>query len=290
MCHPTPRAVALMLGWSLLGLAACQPSEAPRVELAVVVDGSGLEPEVSDLGWGVELNEARVVVADLLFTTAGELHDERQPAGAQLISRLASLLEARAWAHPGHQQGGEVIGELPGTHVIDFASEDGRELGLATLITGDYTALNFGLGRGQPELDGIDANDPLIGHTAILRGTASKLVDGATTEVAFTIIIDSPPDREIIGAPFEASVTEASSFEIGLRMLLRDSLEGDRLFDGIDFAALDAADGEADGQLLLVDPDEGDPQQVAALSDAYYAIRREFQTHDVFDAITHLDP
>ncbi|KIG19303.1 putative lipoprotein [Enhygromyxa salina] len=288
MTRRTPLTVALMLGCVGLVVAGCQPSEAPRVELPVVVDGSGLSEAPSDLGWTVEFDEARVVIVDLLFTTAGEVHDERRTTGAVLIGAAFDLLEAKAWAHPGHQQGGEVIGELPGAHVIDFANEAGRELGLATLIAGEYTALNFGLGRGQAQRDGLSATDDLLGHTAVLRGTASKQIDAATVAVEFTIVIDSPPDREIIGAPFEASVTEASAYTIGLRLLTHDLLEGDGLFDGVDFAALDEADGAADGQLLLVDPDASDSQQVAALSDAYYAIRREFQTHDLFDAVPHL--
>jgi hypothetical protein len=102
--------------------------------------------------------------------------------------------------------------------------------------------------------------------------------------VAFTVVIDSPLDREIVGAPFEVSVSEDSTFEIGLRMLSRDPFEGDHLFDGIDFAQLDALDGATDGAVVLVDP-ETNGDVGPELADAYYQIRREFQTHDLFDAI-----
>lgn len=257
----------------------CSPAEAVRVELPVLVDGSGLEAAATDLGWTIEFEQARVALADLYFTTAGEIHMGRQPGlGGQLLSRLAGGFISTAHAHPGHFQGGEIIGELQGTFVVDFANEDGRELGLATLIVGDYEAVNFRLARASA--DEVDAADALLGHTALLSGTAT----GPGGEVvSFTVVIDSPEDREIIGVPFDATVAEDSTFEIGLRMLSSDPFEADHLFDGIDFGQLDAVDGAADGVLMLIDPEatEVGPE----LTDAYYQVRREFQTHDLFDSI-----
>lgn len=268
----------------LLVLAGCGPSEAPRVELSVLVDGSGLSVDatdrVTDLGWTIELEQARLALADLRFTTSGEVHMEQRPsAGAQLLGLISDAWMPSAHAHPGHFQGGEIIGELPGTFVVDFAGEDGRELGLATLIVGEYTALDFRLARAGS--DEVEQSDALFGHTALLSGTATGPEDAV---VSFTVIIDSPLDREIVGAPFEVSVAEDSTFEIGLRMLGIDPIEGDHLFDGIDFALLDELDGATDGAVLLVDPETNSglgPER----SDAYYQIRREFQTHDLFDAI-----
>lgn len=268
----------------LLVLAGCAPSEAPRVELPVFVDGSGLSTDatdpVTDLGWTIEFEQARLALADLRFTTSGEIHMEQRPsAGAQLLGRLSDAWLPSAHAHPGHYQGGEIIGELPGTFVVDFANEDGRELGPATLIVGEYTALDFRLARASA--DEVDESDALFGHTALLAGTATG-PDNAV--IAFTVVIDSPLDREIVGAPFEASVAQDSALEIGLRLLGRDPIEGDHLFDGIDFALLDALDGATDQAVLLVDP-ETNGGVGPELGDAYYQIRREFQTHDLFDAI-----
>lgn len=265
-------------------LAGCAPSEAPRVELPVLVDRSGLSIAVTDLGWTIEFEQTRLALADLRFTTSGEIHMEQRPsAGAQLLSRLSDVWMRSAHAHPGHLQGGAVIGELPGTFVVDFRNEDGRELGLATLIVGDYTALDFRLARAGA--DEVDESDPLFGHTALLAGTATGS-DG--TIVAFTVVIDSPLDREIVGVPFDAEVAEDSTFELGLRMLSSDPFEGDHLFDGIDFALLDEVDGAVDGVVLLVDP-ETTAGIGPELTDAYYQIRRDFQTHDLFDAIVR-DP
>lgn len=256
---------------------ACAPSEAPRVELEVVVDGSGLGEATTDLGWTITFAQARLAIADLEFTTAGEVHEARTP---ELGAWLLSLVLPSAHAHPGHYQGGEIIGELPGEYVLDFVAGDGASLGLATLIVGDYTAANFVFRRANAEE--LAADDPLVGHTALLQGSASK--DGEV--VAFTLLIDSPIDRELVGAPFEYTVDETTQAQLGVRLLDTDPIEGDHLFDGIDFAALDAADGAADGTLVLVDP-ELEPAQAQAQDDAYNHIRRDFQTHDLFDAQAH---
>lgn len=257
----------------LATLLGCAPSEAPRVQLDVVVDGSGLRESTTDLGWTITLTQARLALADLEFTTAGELHATRP---AEPRSWLLALLIRSAHAHPGHYQGGELIGELPGAHVLDFIAGDGEQLGTATLIVGDYTAANFTFRRAQA--DELPAGDPLIGHTALLQGTAVK--DGES--VAFTLLIDSPIDRQLVGAPFEYTVTQDTNVALGVRMLDTDPYEGDHLFDGIDFSGLDAADGSADGNVVLVDP-ELVPEQADLLLDTYNRIRRDFQTHDLFD-------
>ena len=278
-----PPAVRRALTTPLVVLAVsglgCGPSAAPRVELPVVIDGSALEPALNDLGWTVELTQARLVIEDLRFTTAGEVH-ERVGLGPQPVSDLGSLLIPRAWAHPGHFQDGEIIGELPGRYVVDFASEDGRELGLATLIAGDYAALAFGLGRGDAEL-GLALEDPLLGHSALLRGIACGEREGQPLELEFQIVIDSPLDREITGVPFDASVDVDTLGSIGLRLYALDPIEGDTLFAGVDFAAL--ADFADEGQLLrIADPEAS--EQDPLLDEAYYAIRRELQAHDLFEA------
>lgn len=263
-----------VLGLVSLALA-CAPSEAPRVDLAVVVDGSGLVAATTDLGWAIEFEQARLAIADLEFTTAGEVHEAREPSpGAWLLG----LLLPTAHAHPGHYQGGEIIGELPGEFVLDFIAGDGVEIGVATLIVGEYAAANFRFRRAAA--DELVELDPLIGHTAILAGTASK--DGQV--IAFSIAIDSPEDRELVGAPFEYTVEQDDDelVELGVRLLSIDPNEGDHLFDAIDFGVLDAADGAADGMVALVDP-ELDPSMPTALVDAYNQIRRDFQTHDLFE-------
>lgn len=246
-------------------LAACaDPSEPPRVELPVVVDASGIVSVTSDLGYEVDVVSARIAMDGLVFTVAGEAHTASLPA------RIAHLFVPAAHAHPGHYQGGEVTGEMPGAFVVEWPADDGRELGVATLLAGTYTAANFEFARAGAAQPGGD--DPLTGHTAIISGTAAK--DGVTT--SFTLVVDSPEGRELVGAPFEADVRSGSRGALHFVFHTMDPNEGDTLFDGIDFAVLDA---DGDG-VLEVAPDDAD------VEDAYNTFRRNLQTHDHY-AVYH---
>ncbi len=239
--------------------ASCgDPSEAPRVELPVVVDASSMGLTTNDLGYQIDVTSARIAINNLVFTVAGEVHT------ASLWQTISDALVPVAHAHPGHSQGGEVTGELPGNFVIDWPGDDGNEIGLATLIASNYSAANFTFGHGTAQALGLD--DPLVGHTAVFTGTASK--NGTTW--SFTIIVDSPQNRALIGVPFEAAIDADMTGTLYLRFKTIDELEGDTLFDTIDFAALDA---DADGEVLIA-PD------VAEAEDAYNTFRRAFQTHD----------
>ena len=234
------------------------PSEAPRVALPIVVDASGVVPVVTDLEYEVEISAARVVIQDLVFTVAGDVHTSAQGRG------LFEAIFPVAYAHPGHYQGGEVTGELLGDFVVDWPADEGRALGVTTLLVATYRAANFTFGRGSPER--LSADDPLLGHTAVLSGTATR----AEQRIRFTIVVDSPEGRALVGAPFEASVDAETRGALRLRFNTLDGLEGDSIFDAIDFAALDE---DGDG-IVVIEPGAGE------VEDAYNSFRRAFQTHD----------
>lgn len=261
------------LVFSALNLSACgEPAEPPRVTLPVVVDSSGIETITNDLGYDVTLTDARVMVETIVFTIAGEAHS------ASPWKRASDLLVPSAWAHPGHFQGGDVTGELRGRFALRWLGDDARELGSATLLVGTYHSANFTFIRGTEE-DDLASDDPLLGHTALLRGTAVRSETGAieASTIDFTVLIDSPVGRELVGAPFDFTVRETTTEELGLRLLTLDPLEGDTLLDGVDFAALDR---DGDGE-VTIEPGASDSQVV----DAYNLIRRNFQTHDHFDVV-----
>lgn len=257
--------------WVLTGillLSACaEPQEPPRVELEVFTDASGLQPVVTDLGYEVDLTEARLVLENLEFTIAGEMH-------SSVLKRISQVLLPTAHAHPGHHQDGDVTGELRGRFIIDWTGAADAVLGNATLLPGDYKAANFRFERGGAA-DGLSEEDPLVGHTAILRGSASK--DGARFDFVARIV--SPVGRNLVGAPFEFEVDATTDARLGLRLLVRDLIEDDTLFDGLDFAAL-TQDGE--GRIVL-EGGADDP----ALAAAYNQLRSTFQSHDHFDVSFH---
>ncbi len=246
--------------WGLCLSSCSDPDEADRVELPVQVDATGITTVTNDLGYEVEVTQSRVALKELVFTVAGEIHT------ASLWHLMKEAILPTAHAHPGHYQGGEVTGELPGDFVIDWSAQDGRVLGTATLLTATYSAVNFTFGRG--DADTLGEEDPLVGHTALFEGVATK--DGES--VAFTLVIDSPEDRQLVGAPFEAIITEATAGALHLCLDMRDALEGDTLFDGLDFAALDT---DQDG-ILRIEADKPESE------DAYNAFRRVFQTHNYY--------
>lgn len=265
-----PRAVACALTGALscvlAALPGCTASEVPRETLPLVVDGTGLTVIDTNLGYRITVTEARMALDDVVFTIVGEVHT------GSALRRILDFILPSAMAHPGHYEGGEITGELRGHFIADFTGRNGSELGMATLLVGKYESVNFTFARATGA-DGLPPGDPLIGHTAIIIGTAVK----AGKSTAFTVIIDSPEKRNLVGAPFEVEITEANHPRMGLRLMTRDPVEGDTLFDDIDFAALDA---ESDGKVVLA---PGTTSTSRALTDAYELVRRTFQAHDHFE-------
>lgn len=245
------------------GIGCASGAEPARVALPVLVDGSGMGPTQSDLGYEVRLSEARLVVQDLVFAVAGELH------ARPVWQRVWSTLVPSAHAHPGHYQGGSVTGELQGRFILDFLAGGAAALGVAELLVGSYDSAGFVFGRGRVE-EGLAPGDPLLGHTAWLAGEAAR--DGLI--FPFSITLDAPEDRQLVGAPFDVEVAEASPALLQLEMKIVDPLEGDTLFDGVDFAALAASGG---GRVAL-----GPEQREPAWRAAYEDLRRTFMTHDHF--------
>jgi hypothetical protein len=264
------RTFLLALLTSFCGLHACaSPEEALRVQLSVTADPSGVAQVTSDLGYAIEVTEARAAIENLAFTIAGEAHT------ASLWRKVSDFLIPTAYAHPGHFQGGDVTGELRGRFIIDWLPGTDAQLGDATLLVGVYKSANFTLIRATED-DGVASDDPLLGHTALLRGRATK----GASDITFVALIDSPAGRELIGAPFEFEVKQDSRERLGVRLATVDPLEGDTLFDGIDFAALDS---DGDGQVVIEETSTD-----VGVVEAYNVLRRTFQTHDHFDIKTSL--
>ncbi|MCA9527101.1 MAG: hypothetical protein KC549_12485 [Myxococcales bacterium] len=235
---------------ALLLLSACggESDEAARALCPVVVDtGALVTAGPTDLGYTTTLARARVVIHDVQLDRGGESHTRN-------LLKIMGL--GVAYAHPGHLAGGDVLGELPGRHVVDLA-QDGRLVGEATIVLGPFDSVGFGFGQATLE-DGLAADDPLLGHSIELVGAASR--DGRT--VRFHAVLDQDLDRVVVGIPFPTRI-DAAGTPIGFGLL------GAGLFDGVDFFALA---GEADDAAL-------DAPALARL-------RRALQSHEHFAART----
>ena len=238
--------------------------EAPHTELLVGLNSDEIVATDNNLGYSIELNEVRIAIDDLQFTVAGEAH-------ASLFEKVSDFIFSPAYAHPGHYEGGEIVGELKGSFIADWFNTGNNSLGTGRLLGGTYTAANFYLGRGSA--DALGGSDPLIGHTAIIGGVATR----SGESVAFTIVVDSADGRYIVGVPFEAQIDGNSFGTIGFGFAIQNPInnELDTIFDGIDFLALDT---DVDGILSLEPPAEG-----AAVDDtvrAYNIFKAKFETHD----------
>lgn len=256
--------VAPMLAVALAG--GCDSEQAVRVLLPVVVDREAPVSFDTDLGYRIELTKFRAAFDNVEFTTSGEMHAS---LGQRFGRALHDLVVPTAYAHPGHYAGGEVIGEMQGRFVVDWL-EDGASLGDAELLTGRYTGANFVLTRAKAG-DGIAGDDPLIGHTFEIAGTATK--DGQTW--TFHGFVDEEDGRRVVGLPVaeevtseetEFEITESTDITFGLQLLFVDPFENDTAFDAIDFAA---ADEDGDGDITLPDAAE-----------VTNHLARSLQTHD----------
>ena len=250
------RTISVVMLVSSLGCTASQ--EAQRVQLEVEVDDAALVVGDNDLGWRVELSAARVAVADLQFSILGEMH--------AASAWLPSWVVGRAWAHPGHLAGGDVTGELIGAFILDWGAAGGARLGTAELLTGRYEGLNFSF-RAAETGDELAGDDPLLGHTAYFAGTASK--DGQA--VAFTAQIDVDAGTRMVGASFDLEVEATGQVTVALQLLPVDPIDDLSLFDGLDFAALDA---DGDGAVAIGPGD-----------DAHNFLRRTLQSHVHYAAV-----
>ncbi len=233
--------IALLAAALIVGVCDPGGDEPALISLPVVVDGDEIVACVNDEGWTVEVSTFRLAVRDLEFTVEGEIH-------AGLSGRISELLIPTALAHPGHLAGGEVTGELTGDFVLDLHAGVEQSLGRADLLVGEYHGFNLYF-RAALESDGLDVNDPLLGHTAVIEGKATRGSD----IVDFTAVLDVEDGTGMVGGPFTLDVTENTSSTLALRIHTIDPYENDTLFDGLDFLEID---DDHDGIALIEPGDE----------------------------------
>lgn len=257
-----PALAAGLLSTALLPGCAFDSELADRTTARVVVDGASVTALDTDLGYRIELVHCRVAIDTLELTTDGESH-------ASLLLPVWDLVVPDAFAHPGHDAGGEVVGELAGRHVFDWR-DHGSLIGEATLLDAAYSGANFSFTRARVE-DGVTPDDPIVGHTFEIVGTAT--LDDETWE--FTVLLDQDEGRRVVGLPLELDLhgSNGQEIELGLQLFPLDPIEGDTIFDGLDFAMLDD-DGD---HVITIEPG----------TDAYNFLRRSTQAHDHYGVAVH---
>lgn len=231
------------------------------MDLSVVADASELKTVTTDLGYEVEVTEAQMVVDKITFAIAGELLSQG------LLKQISAWVVPNAHAHSGHYEGGDITGELSERLLIDWIPGAATELGVATLLEGSYKSANLSLGRWSKAEDPDDDEDR-VGCTALLWGIARR--DDEMLE--FHALIAVPEDSIVTGVPFEFVVESGIPVALYLELRTFDEIEGDTLFDGIDFAELDLDD---DGVARIVPGAASKPTM-----DAHLSLSQALQTHD----------
>lgn len=235
--------------------SACTDTTRPPAQLTlpVVVAHAAPGEVTTDLGYRVELTSARMTWEEMAMTVDGEPH-----IASSWLELFSALMVPDVQAHPGHHQGGVAMGRLAGEFEIDWVKDAGRHLGDARLVEGEYSAANFTFGSTLDE-----GSTPL---TSELTGRATR--EGRVVE--FTIRVLAPHKRALVGAPFQAKLSAATRGELVFGLHMTDPVEGDTLFDGLDFEQLDE---DHDGSVTLT-PGETAHQEM------YHTFRRALLSHD----------
>ena len=240
----------------------CSPSadEAVAVNYSVFCDGTNSMKNPNDQGWSVKIDKFEMAVKDLEFTVEGEIH-------ASLLQKISDFIIPSAYAHPGHQAGGEITGEMTGTFILDIASGSLKALGEATLIEGAYHGFNLYFATASTS-NGLNANNPLVGHSIYIEGVAVK----ENKTINFTAALNEDDGTHMVGGIFNHQVKEGDIANLNLRIMDWVELEGmnapDSIFDGIDFGALDE---DNDGKVSI------EPGQAV-----HNIMKKEIAIHDYY--------
>lgn len=262
-----------LLFTAALGAAGCSDTSETVFVEDVELWACPLHTFETDEGYHVVLHEVEIALSSLYFTRFGEAHL------ASKWFRVLDGLVPSAFAHPGHSQGGEITGELRGSAVLHFSTEQPHApVGLADLAVGTYDAVDFTFGRlGAPAGDTENPDPNSV--TIILLGEAEK---DATT-YPFRAEIRQDLGRTVIGAPFPLTVTaDTRDLAVTFDGKSRFAIDGayPTVFDALSFEEFSGAIND-DGLLLLHTERE-----------FHNRLRNQLQKHDFyyFDAQQKLCP
>lgn len=238
--HVAP-ALALVLG-ALAFLGSCPGEDdgatlGPALSVPLVFRGHSPAAGGAD-GWSVTLDRAEIALGR--FTIYGNTAHESVVAGAPTW-----FGGAPAYAHAGHAHGeADASAELEGFHVLDLLATDGESPGELSLPPALYFDGKLKLARAaadgtfsRPGGGALSADDPIVGHTLLLEGTATDATGGTHD---FRLVIDA--EGWVAGLEFDVPVAEGVPAAVSVTVRL------DALLALVDFeASRDAGDAIAVG-------------------------------------------
>lgn len=161
--------MARWIGIVALPLSACLADG--RVEVSVPLSVVPPDPITVD---GFSLTAAQVDLTGLTFRTTPREGARRVPRASEVPGLILDVVVPSAHAHPGHDDGTDVVGEWLGDATVDLLDE--VDLGTATLLSGAVDLVDLGLG------------------TISLQGSAT--VGGQVLPFDWTLAIDAEVLRE----------------------------------------------------------------------------------------------
>lgn len=173
----------------------------------------------TNFGWNVTLTKAAVAIGALYFFSGPPAFTRLERPAARprppgFIDRLDRLLGVReAWAHPGHYQAGDAMGQMLSPSSYDLLAGAPAPLGDGDGVTGAFRSGRFVYASGAPAGPAAAA---LGGHAAFAEGHASK-ADGSTpAPIYFRVYADfaavaaEAADGEVDGCAFDAADVTAT--------------------------------------------------------------------------------
>lgn len=223
-----------------LGMLGCgEPRQAPRAELAILVDGTSLEAFETDLGYQVELENVALKIRHMEFTVGGQSHGGEV---SSLRTELSRLWISEALAHPNHSAGGQVGGALPGEFLLLWQRGVVSQVASGEFIHGDYQGYNLDFsgasGAEHGEFPRADPGDGLMGS---MVGVARPV--GGGEEIAFEVTLEYFDDAQIIGGALSGRVEQGSPEAVALEFLPSEDWSGRTIFDAVEFSELPADAG-----------------------------------------------
>lgn len=179
-----------------------------RVKLATHVETDTLD-FTTGTGWHVVLDHAAVGVGALYYFDGEPAFVMNTPRGDNKSRWAAIFGLSPAFAHPGHYQAGNALGQMLESSSVDLTTLP-TDLGVGTGITGTFRSARFVFA----ETPVGPAAAELGKHAAVAEGTASMDADGGTTEIHFHVVAEfadiakSAANGQVDGCTFDETNVE----------------------------------------------------------------------------------
>jgi hypothetical protein len=174
-------------------------SKRVALKTRVVVDDGVTAPFTNAYGWSIKLSLGAVSIGPLYYFDGAPIFSASLPSRRQdALSRFLGI--ATAWAHPGHYQPGNAMGQVLEPSSVDLL-ETPADLPPGNGVAGVYRSARFTF---QDKPQGGAAAE-LEGHVVVLEGEAKKdtmtRLFRAVADVAD--VLDSYGEPKLEGCTFD---------------------------------------------------------------------------------------